>query len=89
MSIATGPAGSSERDLRLLNGREVRVRIISDEDYAACVDVAHENHRWVYGIASGEVATLIDEFENGDRAEEPSEPEWMREVFVRLEVDWR
>ncbi|AHZ21603.1 hypothetical protein E6P09_09650 [Haloferax mediterranei ATCC 33500] len=78
----------TSRTLRLLNGLQVRIEITSDADYAARLDVHHGARRWVYGIDSNEIATLIDGFDDEGRVDDPREPEWMREVFVQLGVDW-
>ncbi|ELZ76089.1 hypothetical protein [Haloferax volcanii] len=85
-TIGSGPTGTSQ-NLRLLSGVEVRIEITSDADYAARLDVHHEGRRWVYGIDSNQRATFIDAFDDG-RVDEPDEPEWMREVFLQLGVDW-
>ncbi|WP_042663242.1 hypothetical protein [Haloferax sp. ATB1] len=86
-TIGSGPNGTS-RNLRLLSGVEVRIEITSDADYAARLDVHHEGRRWVYGIDSNQRATFIDAFDRKGRSDDPDEPDWMREVFVQLEVDW-
>ncbi|RDZ39398.1 hypothetical protein C5B91_20095 [Haloferax sp. Atlit-10N] len=86
-TIGSSPNGTS-RELRLLSGFVVRIEITSDADYAARLDVHHEGHRWVYGVDSNQRATFIDAFDTDGRVDDPDEPEWMREVFLELEVDW-
>jgi hypothetical protein len=87
MSQLRTPTPGRSEVVRLPNREEIRVELTSDRDYAIRLDVVDDGLRWRYGVLGNGNGQLIDAFDDGTRVDDPTDPDWLRDVLLELGLD--
>lgn len=81
------PTEKTSHRVQLSDGREVRIELGPDRDYAGQLAIIDDDRRWKYGVQRDGTVQLLDALRDGRAMDTPEDPEFLEEVLLDVGLE--